>query len=63
MCKVLTEKEAANHLGLAVQTLRNWRHQRKGPPYLKISRAVRYNSDDLEKYLRQHRIEPERGGE
>ncbi len=59
MDKIITEKEAAIHLGLAVQTLRNWRYRRKGPPYLKISRAVRYKISDIEKFLQQHKIIPE----
>ena len=60
MDRVITEKEAAIHLCLAVQTLRNWRHQRKGPPYIKISRAIRYNLKDIEEYMRQHKKIPER---
>jgi len=55
------EKEAARILGLAVQTLRNWRCKRIGPNYLKIgSRAVRYAIEDLEEWIECHRIRPER---
>jgi len=60
MDRTITEKEAATHLGLAVQTLRNWRSRRKGPPYLKISRAVRYKISDVEEFLEQHKIFPEK---
>ena len=60
MDTVITEKEAANYLGLAVQTLRNWRHLKKGPPYLKLSRVVRYRTVDLQNYIKQNRINPGR---
>ena len=56
----VNEKVLAKEMDLSVQTLRNWRHKRKGPPYIKIGRAVRYNSEDIKKYLRKHRINPER---
>ena len=53
------EKEAAKFIGVAVQTLRNWRHQRKGPAYHKIGKAVRYRVSDLEVYLNGCSIDPE----
>jgi DNA-binding transcriptional MerR regulator len=55
----LDEKQTAKLLGLAVQTLRNWRTQSKGPPYIKISRTVRYNLADIKAYVKLHRIAPE----
>ena len=54
----IDEKKAASMLGVAVQTLRNWRHTRKGPAYIKLGRAVRYRLDDLVEYLDQRRIDP-----
>lgn len=54
----LDEKKAANMLGVAVQTLRNWRHIRKGPAYIKLGRAIRYRQDDLVDYLNKRRIDP-----
>ena len=56
----VNEKALAKEMNLSVQTLRNWRHKGKGPPYIKIGRAVRYNIKDIEKYLKQNRIDPER---
>ena len=58
LSQVFDEKEAASVLGVAVQTLRNWRHKRKGPAYLKIGKAVRYRMADLEAYLQECRIDP-----
>ncbi|MEA1945993.1 MAG: helix-turn-helix domain-containing protein [Thermodesulfobacteriota bacterium] len=60
LCPPLNDVEAAKFLGVATQTLRNWRHQRKGPPYLKISRSVRYRLDDLENFMNSKRIDPEK---
>jgi predicted site-specific integrase-resolvase len=60
MDQVINEVRAAEILCVAVQTLRNWRHQRKGPAYLKISRSVRYKLEDLENFMDSKRIDPER---
>lgn len=58
--KAINEYEAASMLGLAVQTLRNDRHMGQGCPYVKIRRSVRYLISDIESYLTQNRIEPEK---
>ena len=56
MIKSLDEKLAADVLGVAVQTMRNWRHLSKGPAYVKLGRAVRYRMDDLENYMDSKKI-------
>jgi len=55
----LTEREVAKLTGIAVQTLRNWRCMRVGPPYVKIGRLVRYPKDELDKFMRRWVIRPE----
>ena len=54
--------EAASYLGVAVQTLRNWRHLSKGPTYLKLSPGPRgrvvYLQEDLDAYRRGCRVNP-----
>lgn len=55
------EKRAARFLGVAVQTMRNWRHQRRGPAYVKMGRSVRYQVEDLIGYLQSKKIDPEVG--
>lgn len=57
--EVFDEHEAARRLGKSVQTLRNNRCSRKGPPYFKLGRSVRYKASDLLDYLERHRIDPE----
>ena len=54
------EKKAARILGNKTQTLRNWRHQRRGPAYIKLGRSVRYLIDDLRDYILRSRIDPEK---
>jgi hypothetical protein len=56
---VVDEKQASKILNVAVQTLRNWRHMRRGPAYIKFGRAVRYPLSDLEQYIQSNRIDPE----
>lgn len=51
----LTEEEAAEVLGLSRRTLQMWRYEGKGPVYLKLGGAIRYNRRDLEEYQRDAR--------
>ncbi|BBO82468.1 hypothetical protein DSCO28_30340 [Desulfosarcina ovata subsp. sediminis] len=58
----LNETAAAEYLGVAVQTLRNWRHQRRGPAYVKLSPGPRgriaYLFEDLSAYRQDCRVIP-----
>jgi hypothetical protein len=51
----LTEWDAAVRLGLKVATLRAWRHQGKGPAFVRLGRAIRYLPRDVEEFLRANR--------
>ncbi len=55
----LDNKQAAKYLGLAPQTLANFRFQGKGPAYCKLGRRVLYQLKDLNEYVEGNRIEPE----
>lgn len=59
----LNDKDAASFLGVAVQTLRNWRCSSRGPAYLKLSPGPRgrvgYLVEDLQAYRDRCRIDPE----
>ena len=57
--QVVNEIQAAEILGRAIQTLRNDRHLRQGPPYIKLGRSIRYSVGDLMDYLDKHRVDPE----
>ena len=59
---ILTEIEAAKYIGmsrgfLAQDRMNGHRKNRTpGPPFIRIGRTIRYLQDDLEQWLRQHRI-------
>jgi predicted DNA-binding transcriptional regulator AlpA len=55
----LTETEAAARLGLKVATLRGWRHQGRGPAYVRLGRAIRYLAIDIEEFLNSNRHRPQ----
>jgi len=55
--KYLTTEQAADLLVLSPDTLVDWRWQRKGPPWISISRGcVRYDERALEKWLEARTI-------
>lgn len=49
--RLLRPDEAAAYLSLSPQTLAHLRIRGGGPPYIKISTAVRYSTEDLEQYV------------
>lgn len=54
----VTEQRAAQLLGLSVKTLRNWRGDQIGPPYLKYggrNGPVRYLLSDLIEWRGSHK--------
>ena len=56
--KLLTAAEVAELTGLSVETLAQWRSQKRGPVFVKISRNfVRYWQSDLDGWLAE-RIVP-----
>ena len=55
----IEEKRVAELTGIAVQTLRNWRFKRTGPPYFKVRRSVRYRLDEVIRYMEERRVNVE----
>ncbi len=53
---LLTPEEVANLTGLSRETLAQWRSQKRGIPYLKVGRAVRYDPADVQAYLEGCRV-------
>ena len=51
----LTETNAATRLGLKVATLRAWRHQGRGPTFVRLGRAIRYLTTDIDDFLYANR--------
>ncbi len=59
MKQYLTEKIVSDITGFKLPTLRNHRHLRKGIPYIKAGRSVRYDLVDVEDWMQKQRINPE----
>lgn len=61
MAPLWTSDETAFRLRLHPVTLRKWRHTRRSdqPPYVKVGAAVRYRSDEVEKWARGRETRPE----
>lgn len=58
LANLLTAEQVAEITGLSVETLAQWRSQRRGIAFLKISRnCVRYRPADLDRWL-EERIVP-----
>jgi predicted DNA-binding transcriptional regulator AlpA len=52
--KLLTAVEVAEITGLSIETLAQWRSQKRGVPYVKIARnVVRYRQQDVDLWIGQ----------
>lgn len=50
--ELLKPVDAARLLRVRVDALAKWRHQKRGPAYVKVGgRAVRYRPSDIQAYL------------
>lgn len=56
MHQLFKEATAAKLLNLEPRTLSRWRFMGKGPSYIKIGGAVRYQSTDLENFVAKGRV-------
>jgi len=59
----LSEREAAERLGISPRTLQFWRHRSYGPAYLKLGRRVAYHPSDLDAFEAACRVQPKGGVE
>lgn len=46
----------AAFLGVQVQTLKNWRAEGAGPPYVKLGRLVRYDPRVLDRWVKAQTV-------
>jgi excisionase family DNA binding protein len=58
MKNLLTPKQAAEMLQVALRTLATWRYEGRGPRYVKVGRSVRYRPEDIAKYVRDQGVKP-----
>lgn len=60
--KLLRAEDVAELTGLSVETLAQWRSQKRGIPYLKISRnCVRYRQSDLDGWVSERIVRIDEG--
>ena len=53
---LLTPEQVAALTGVCKETLAQWRSQKRGIPYLKVGRVVRYDPADVQAYLEGCRV-------
>jgi excisionase family DNA binding protein len=59
---LLRAEDVAEITGLSTDTLAQWRSQRKGIPFVKLSRnCVRYRRSDLDRWLEGRIVRVEQG--
>jgi Helix-turn-helix domain len=54
----ISERKAAEAIGLSPSYMRQLRNRGAGPPYLRFGKAVRIRPDDLDAWAEAHRVEP-----
>ena len=59
--RFINEVEVSERTQIPLNTLRNWRYQRRGPKYRKIGRLVRYSILDLNSFMNENVVETELG--
>ena len=52
MSALLRETEVSSRLGLSVRTLQKWRREGRGPRFVKLGNAVRYDPTELDEFVR-----------
>ena len=59
MTRTLNMAQAAEMLGVRPATLRGWKAQRLGPPFIQLSpRCVRYDERDIQLFVDERRVVP-----
>lgn len=59
--EILSEREAAAYLRVAISTMQAWRLLKRGPKYARLVRRIVYKRADLEKFLQARMVEPRDG--
>jgi predicted DNA-binding transcriptional regulator AlpA len=59
---LLLSHELAAYIGFGLWTLRRWRREGKGPPFIRVgpSKQIRYRFSDVQAWLTAQTIDPER---
>lgn len=54
--RLLTPRDVSAAIGVPEPTLRDWRTDDIGPPFIRVGRAVRYRLRDLEQWLDERTV-------
>jgi hypothetical protein len=57
------ERETADELSVTVRTLRKWRQQGIGPPYLEVARQFHYGDESRAAWLKAREVQPPRSSQ
>ena len=55
--KLLTTKEVAEYLDIALSTVKQYRVNRTGPVYIKVGPLVRYRKADVDTWLKNKEMQ------
>lgn len=56
--ELIPPREAAPHIGVAEQTLANWRYRGEGPRFYRVGQLIKYDRSDLDAWLDERASEP-----
>jgi hypothetical protein len=51
---LLDEKQAARIMAVSVAALRRWRHEGRGPQFVRLERCIRYDVRRIEEFLSEN---------
>lgn len=54
--ELLNETQVAKLIGMARGTVCRWRHERRGPMYMKLGRSVRYHRSVVEAWMLEQSV-------
>jgi hypothetical protein len=54
----MTPKQMADYIGVSEDCLQAWRSARRGPPWSKTGKIVRYHVEETDNYLKDRRQTP-----
>lgn len=52
--RLLTRREAAEHLRLSIKTLEAWALKGRGPRFVRMGTRVAYRQSDLNRWIEEH---------
>lgn len=56
---LLTTEDVARRLGVSVKLINSWRHEGKGPEYIRFGhRTVRYRPEAVDAFIKRHARRP-----